>query len=136
MAYRTHPPKSRKYKKSESTSKDYKSHSHKSTHIEEHDLPIIEPDSPIEKKVPQMFGFLNSLFGSKGKTDKPGGFLNSLFGSRDKNDRSGSPIFNILNYDIYLDDLILVGLILLLMSDEMDDEILIIILVYLLIDIF
>lgn len=135
MAYRTHPPKSRKYKKSETTSKDHKSPSHNHSKIEEHDLPVTEPESK-EKKDPQVSGFLSSLFGSNEKTEKPRGFLNSLFGSRDKSERSGSPIFNILNHDIYLDDLLLVGLILLLMTDKIDDEILIIILVYLLIDIF
>lgn len=124
MVYRKRPPESRKYKKSEAHSKDHESHSHKNSDIEEHDLPSIESEPVIrkEKKSPGGFNFLTSLFGSSEKTERA--------------ERSGSPLFNVLDHDIYLDDLLLVGLILLLMTDKIDDEVLIIILVYLLLDIF
>ncbi|HEY5586943.1 MAG TPA: hypothetical protein VIK78_20940 [Ruminiclostridium sp.] len=115
MVYRKHPPESRKYKKSESHSKDHNSHSHK----EEHDLPSIEPVSFKEKKSPPPFSFLTSLFGSSEKAE-----------------RSGEPLFSVFEHDVYLDDLLLVGLIFLLLTDKIDDEILLIILVYLLLDIF
>ena len=118
MVYRKHTSKSRKYKKSESAN-DNKAHSHQHSHIEEPDLPFIEPAIPKEKKNPQVFSFLTSIFGS-----------------RDKTERTGDPLFTILDHDIYLDDLLLVGLILLLLTDTIDDEILLIILVYLLLDIF
>jgi len=119
MVYRKHPSKSRKYKKSESTSEDHKSHSHQPSHIEEHALPPIEPVADRVKKSPSSFSFLTSLFGSS-----------------DRAERSGDPLINLLGHDIYLDDLLLVGLILLIMTDKIDDEILLIILVYLLLDIF
>ncbi len=123
MAYSKHSPKSRKYKKSESHSKDHKSHSPQPPIVEENALPPVEePVIPKEKKNPQAFSFLNSLFGSGEKDDR--------------GDRSNDPLINIFGHDIYIDDLLLVGLILLLMTDKMEDEILIIILAYLLLDIF
>jgi hypothetical protein len=75
-----------------------------------------------EKKNPQAFSFLSSLFGSGEKSDR--------------GNKSKDPLINLLGHDIYIDDLLLVGLILLLMSDKMEDEILLIILAYLLLDIF
>lgn len=119
MAYRTHSPKSRKYKKSGAHSKDHIALSQKFSNIEEHALPATESVNNKEKKNPQPFSFITSLFGSSEKTE-----------------RSGTPLFNIWGHDLYLDDLLLVGLILVLMTDKVEDEILIIILVYLLIDIF
>lgn len=123
MAYSRHSPKSRKYKKSESHPNDHKSHSHQPSIVEENALPPVEePAIPKEKKNPQAFSFLTSLFGSGEKGDR--------------GDKSRDPLINLLGHDIYIDDLLLVGLILLLMTDKMEDEILIIILVYLLLDIF
>jgi len=119
MVYRKHPLNSRKYKKSESPSNNHKSHSHQSANIEEPALPSVESVSAKEKKNPQAFSFLTSLFRTSEKTE-----------------RSGDPLISLLGHDIYLDDLLLIGLILLLMTDKMEDEILIIILAYLLVDIF
>jgi len=119
MVYRKHTPKSRKYKKSESPSEDHQSHSHQPSHIEEHASPSVEHVSPEEKRKPQPFSFLTSIFGSREKTE-----------------RSGDPLITIFDHEIYLDDLLLAGLILLIMTDKIEDEILLIILAYLLIDIF
>jgi len=123
MAYRKNPPRSRKYKKSESHIEDHKSNAHNQSdekeQEDEHDIPHVEPDNLREKKKPQAFGFLTSLFGAGEKTE-----------------RTGDPLFTVLDHDIYLDDLLLVGLILLLMTDTIEDEILLIILAYLLLDIF
>ncbi len=119
MVYSKDPPKSRKYKKSVS-SKHHKSHSQHSTNLEEPALPLVETVSAQEKKSPSAFSFLSSLFGPK----------------EERGEKSGKPILNLLDHNIYLDDLLLIGLILLLMTDKIEDEILIIILVYLLLDIF
>ncbi|MHB8064411.1 MAG: hypothetical protein ACYDG2_17565 [Ruminiclostridium sp.] len=119
MVYRKHTHKSRKYKKSETPSGDHKSYSDQPPHIEEYAVPPIEHASSEEKKNPQPFSFLTSIFGSREKTE-----------------RSGDPLITIFDYDIYLDDLLLIGLILLIMTDKIEDEILLIILAYLLIDIF
>jgi hypothetical protein len=135
MVYRKHTPKSRKYKKSESPLEDHKSHSHQPSNIEqyaspsiekhtlpsieEHASPSVEHASTEEKKSPAAFSFLTSIFGSREKTE-----------------RTGDPLISLLGYDIYLDDLLLIGLILLIMTDKIEDEILLIILAYLLIDIF
>jgi hypothetical protein len=119
MVYRKHTQKSRKYKKSEPPSGDHKSHSDQPSHVEEHASPTVEHVSPVEKKNSQPFGFLSSIFGTREKTE-----------------RSGDPLITLLDHDIYLDDLLLVGLILLIMTDKIEDEILLIILAYLLIDIF
>lgn len=121
MVYSKHTPKSRKYKKSESYSKDHNlKMSNLDTSIsDEHALPPANTPIAKEKKNPPAFGFLTSLFGSG-----------------DRSERSEKGLFNILGHDIYIDDLILVGLILLLLTEKIEDEILLIILAYLLLDIF
>ncbi|QNU68730.1 hypothetical protein EHE19_003315 [Ruminiclostridium herbifermentans] len=121
MVYSKHTPKSRKYRKSEPHSKDHNLNMpNLDTPIsDEHALPPAEVPINREKKNPPAFGFLTSLFGSGDRTE-----------------RSEKALFNILGHDIYLDDLILVGLILLLLTDKIEDEILLIILAYLLLDIF
>lgn len=118
MAYKKHPPKSRRYKKSSS-------HSHHSNDEAAQVIVPVEPISPEkasnEKKNSNPFGFLSSLLGT---------------GAGERAEKSGNPIFHILNHDIYFDDLLLVGLIILLLTEKNSDEILLIILAYLLIDIF
>ncbi len=120
MVYRR-PSKSRRYRKA---------HSHENFHNEEH--AVAEPITPPEEKsVPQA----EESGSQERKKSQPLGFLSSLFGG-DKAERSGNPLFNIFDFDIYLDDLILAGLIILLLTDKVQDEILLIVLVYLLLDIF
>ncbi len=121
MVYSKHTPKSRKYKKSDSFSKN---HNLNMSNLDASlsDEPALPPaNAPIarEKKPPPAFGFLSSLFGSG-----------------DRAERSEKALFNILGHDIYIDDLILVGLILLLLTEKIEDEILLIILAYLLLDMF
>lgn len=120
MAYSKHPPNSRKYQKKQNT-KDQKSNHYEKIELDEQAPSPVEPEADAErsKKSSPIFGFLNSFFGNGDRCEK-----------------SGKPIFNILDHDIYLDDLILVGLIILLMTDKMDDELLLVILLYLLVDIF
>ena len=119
MAYRKHTPKSRRYKKSESHSTEHKSDSNIKAQNKMESIPLLEAPEQTERK--------NSFLP---------GFLSSIFGSGDRGDHSGSRLFNIFGQDIFLDDLLLVGLIILLMTDKIDDEILLIILIYLLLDIF
>lgn len=148
MAYRRHPSKSRKYMKSNSNG-------HSLQRVEEN-LPPAEDNlqkeralshteqsgtsGTNERKKSQPFGgLLSSLFGSGEKSDRPkshSGLLSSLFGSGERAERGGKPIFTLLDFDIYLDDLLLAGLIILILSDKVEDEILLIILIYLLLDIF
>lgn len=145
MAYRRHPSNSRKYMKSNSNG-------HSSQRVEEN-LPSAEGNlqteralSPTEqsgtnerKKNQPFGGLLSSLFGSGEKSDRQkshSGLLSSLFGSGERAERGGKPIFTLLDFDIYLDDLLLAGLIILILSDKVEDEILLIILIYLLLDIF
>lgn len=118
MAYSKHTPRSRRYKRSESHSKEHKPDSDIKSQDNMESIPLLEAPEQAERKSSHASGFLSSIFGS---------------GDRD---HSGSPIFNVFGQDIYLDDLLLVGLIILLMTDKIDDEILLIILVYLLLDIF
>jgi hypothetical protein len=125
MVYRK-PPKSRKYKKSQSISKkqeiipdipDISDIPDKEYQIKEDAATSREPVSSKEKKAPPAFSFLTSLLGSGDRAEK-----------------SGKPIFSLIGHDIYFDDLLLIGLILLLITDKVEDEILLIILAYLLID--
>ncbi|PYG88160.1 hypothetical protein LY28_01491 [Ruminiclostridium sufflavum DSM 19573] len=125
MVYSKHTPKSRKYKKNNSYSTEYKtavpnSEGSKAAPPDsgENTLPSAGPVNMKEKKSFPAFGFLNSLFGSD-----------------DRAERSDKSLFNILGHDICLDDLLLVGLILLLLTDKMEDEILLLVLAYLLLDI-
>ena len=124
MVYSKHTPKSRKYKKSDSSSKDQKLNISNldEPKLDEHALPPAEPFLSKEKKNPPSFSFLTQLFWSGDKGERA--------------DRSEKSLFNILGHDIYFDDLLLVGLILLLLTDKIEDEILLIILAYLLLDIF
>lgn len=139
MVYSRHTPKSRKYKKIESPAKDYNSDISNSVtqsnvdaqpnsdmqsntnmqNLDEHALPPAEPLASKGKKNPPAFGFLTQLFGSGERAE-----------------RSEKSLLNIFGHDIYLDDLLLVGLILLLLTDKVEDEILLIVLAYLLLDIF
>jgi hypothetical protein len=124
MVYSKHTPKSRKYKKSESSSKDHKLNISNldEPKSDEHALPPVEPFISKEKKNSPSFSFLTQLFGSGEKGERA--------------ERAEKSLFNILGHDIYFDDLLLVGLILLLLTDKIEDEILLIILAYLLLDIF
>lgn len=119
MAYRKHPLNSRKYKISDSHSEEHKSHSTLPSNLEEPALPPVEPYSAEGKKNPPAFSFLTSLFGSN-----------------ERGEKKGEPLITLLGHEIYLDDLLLIGLIFLLLTDKNEDQILIIILVYLLLDIF
>ena len=66
------------------------------------------------------------------KQKKPLGFLGSFLNPKG----SGKALFTFGDYEIHFDDLLLVGLIVLLMTDGMQDEVLVFILLYLLLDIF
>ena len=147
MAYRNHSHSSRRY---------YRSHSHSTT------LNSPEPEAssstsgtalPPQAENVGSTGHTSSTGNNNStehdrssehsnsgekKKSQPFGFLTSLFGSGDRGERggrSGKPIFTVFDRDIYFDDLLLAGLIVLLMSDKFEDEILILILAYLLIDI-
>lgn len=115
MVYRKHPSKSRRYKKVQT--QEHNTHNQEPLLLAEHNVSS-EPRASDDRKKSQPFGFLSSLFGGE------------------KTERSGKPLFNILDYDIYLDDLLLAGLIILLLTDKVQDELLLIVLVYLLVDIF
>lgn len=122
MAYSKRTQKSRKYRKNEYYSRTSEQPSHdviNDTKANSLSDDTVAEDVEDEKRAPKTFGFLSSLFGSGEKTE-----------------RSGTPLFSALGYDIYLDDLLLIGLIILLMTDKTEDEILLIILAYLLLDIF
>ncbi|MDF2985697.1 MAG: hypothetical protein K0R50_1207 [Eubacterium sp.] len=121
MAYRKRASKSRRYKRA---------HSNVTSHNEEHAM--------VEEKVPQEeipASKADEAPSQERKKSQPLGFLSSLFGG-DKAERSGNPLINIFDFDIYIDDLILAGLIILILTDKAQDEILLIVLVYLLLDIF
>lgn len=122
MAYNKHPPKSRRYQK------NHTANDNKSSHYEK-----MNPDEPAA--LPLEAEAVNTAARSK-KSSPIFGFINSFLGGGDRCEKSGRPIFNILDHDIYLDDLILAGLILLLLTDKIDDELLLVILLYLLVDIF
>lgn len=115
MAYKKHPSKSRRYRRSTS-------HSDQPTH-EEQSVQSVATAAPVEQQ-PEK------------RNSNPLGFLSSLLGTRDRSERSGNPVFNVLNYDVYFDDLLLVGLIFLIMTEKDKDELLLIVLAYLLLDIF
>ncbi len=119
MAYKKHPPKSRRYKRSSS-------HSHQQ---EDKEVNIIKPAEPVQE--PEAMRLADNK-----KTSSPFSFLSAFLGSGEKAERSGSPLFKIFDREIYLDDLLLVGLIILLLTENNNDEILLIVLVYLLVDIF
>ncbi len=121
MVYRKRPSKSRKYKKV---------HSQENPHTEQKLLPP-QPALVEETSLTQA---AESATQDR-KKNQPFGFLSSLLGG-DKIERTGDPLFRVFDFDIYLDDLLLVGLIILLLSDKVQDEILLIVLVYLLLDIF
>ncbi|HEX2927256.1 MAG TPA: hypothetical protein VHP38_13525 [Ruminiclostridium sp.] len=123
MVYRKRPPNSRKYIKNQQQS------NHESA-----DQNIVIPD---EKAAEQRVEELPSGEPSREiKTPKPLGFLSSILGTGERAERSGSPLFTVFNYDIYLDDLLLAGLIILMLTDKVEDELLLIVLLYLLLDIF
>ena len=121
MVYRKRPSKSRRYKKV---------HSQENPHTEQKPL-TPQPALSEETIITQAAG----AAAQDRKKSQPFGFLSSLLGG-DKIERSGDPLFRVFDFDIYLDDLLLVGLIILLLTDKVQDEILIIVLIYLLIDIF
>lgn len=122
MVYRKHPSKSRRYKKA---------YSQESTHNKEQHTP--EPVTVPAEEAAVIKA--EETAAQERKKSQPLGFLSSLFGG-DKIERSGNPLFTIFDFDIYLDDLILAGLIILLLTDKVQDEILLIVLLYLLLDIF
>lgn len=121
MVYRKRSSKSRRYKKT---------HTQNNDHIEQH---TTKAETALTEEPP-----LSLPAGGESqerKKSQPLGFLSSLFGG-DKFERSGNPLFTIFDFDIFLDDLILAGLLVLLLTDKVQDEILIIVLLYLLLDIF
>lgn len=127
MVYRKRPPKSRRYNKN-----------HSATNSEQEqidtNLPVAE-EQPVDIQAEEAPPPAPSV-SREAKAPKSLGFLSSLLGSGDKAERSGSPLFTIFDYEIYLDDLLLVGLIVLIYTDKAEDELLLIILLYLLLDIF
>lgn len=125
MAYKKHPPKSRRYKKNSSSSH----------HTQDEAIQKIAPVEPEAKPVEIVS---REKVTSEKKNSNPLGFLSSLLGTGtgERAERTGNPVFHILDHDIYFDDLLLVGLIILLLTEKNSDEVLLIILAYLLIDIF
>jgi hypothetical protein len=128
MVYRKSPPKSRRYNKN-----------HSAQPISEHEqidtnVSVID-EQPVNTQAEELLRSSNPD-SREAKKPKPLGFLSSLLGTGDKAERSGSPLFTVFDYDIYLDDLLLVGLIVLIYTDKAEDELLLIILLYLLLDIF
>ncbi len=121
MVYRKRPSKSRRYKKAGTQES-----SQKEPHVPAAETPLLEGAaiSATEENRAQ-----------ERKKSQPLGFLSSFFGG-DKMERSGSPLFSLFDFDLYLDDLILAGLIILLLTDKVQDEILLIVLLYLLLDMF
>lgn len=118
MAYRKHTPRSRRYKRSESQPKEHKADSEITQKEKMESIPLLETAPQDERKT------------------QPFSFLSSIFGSGDRGNKSGSSLLNLFGHEIYLDDLLLIGLIILLLTDKNEDEILIFILLYLLLDIF
>lgn len=121
MVYRKRPSKSRKYRKA---------HYQENPSTEQNPIPQ-QPALTEDTAITQTAG----AAAQDRKKNQPFGFLSSLFGG-DKIERTGEPLFRLFDFDIYLDDLLLIGLIILLLTDKVQDEILIIVLIYLLIDIF
>lgn len=121
MVYRKRPLKSRRYRKTPSQENPYKEQN--TTAFENADMQDTATPQSTDTEVQER------------KKSQPLGFLSSLFGG-DKIERSGNPLFTILDFDIYLDDLLLAGLLVLLLTDKVQDEILIVVLLYLLLDIF
>lgn len=122
MAYRNHHPRSRKYN-------NRGSHSNHPKGAEETSIQPVTYAEPVQQEQERKQE-------QEKKSSNPLSFLSSLLGTGERAERSGSPLFNIFNYDIFLDDLLLIGLIFLLMTEKDKDEILLIVLVYLLLDIF
>ncbi len=128
MVYRKSPPKSRRYNKNHSAQQNSE-HEQIDTNVS------VTEAQPVNTKAEESLPSANP--GSReAKKPKPLGFLSSFLGTGDKSERSGNPLFTVFDYDIYLDDLLLVGLIVLLYTDKAEDELLLIILLYLLLDIF
>jgi hypothetical protein len=124
MVYKKHPPKSRKYRKSSS-------HSHQQ-HIDEEEKKSIQPVEAAES----VKAAEPEHQPERKSSSNPFSFLTSLLGSGEKDERTGSPLLKVFNHDIFFDDLLLVGLIFLLMTEKDKDEILLIVLAYLLLDMF
>ncbi len=121
MAYRKRSSKPRRYKKTNTQSNYHVEQSTTSAETALSEEPILSLPAPTESQ--------------ERKKSQPLGFLSSLFGG-DRSERSGNPLFTVFDFDIYLDDLLLAGLLVLLLTDKVQDEILIIVLLYLLLDIF
>jgi|GEM_PF-2293608 len=121
MVYRKRPSKSRKYRKA---------HYQENSHTEQNPLPA-QPALTEETTITQAA----ETVPQNRKKSQPFGFLSSILGG-DKIERTGDPLFRLFDIDFYLDDLLLIGLIILLLTEKVQDEILIIILIYLLLDIF
>ena len=128
MVYRKRPPKSRRYNKNHSAQLNSE-HEQIDTNIS------VAEEQPVKTQAEESIPPVNPG-NREAKKPKPLGFLSSLLGTGDKSERSGSPLLTVFDYDIYLDDLQLVGLIVLLYTDKAEDELLLIILLYLLLDIF
>ncbi len=129
MVYRKSPPKSRRYNKNHSAQQNIE-HEQTDTNISVTEEQSVNTPKAEESLPPASPG------SREAKKPNPLGFLSSFLGTGDKTERSGSPLFTVFDYDIYLDDLLLVGLIVLIYTDKAEDELLLIILLYLLLDIF
>ncbi len=122
MAYRKHSSTSRRYKRHENHARNSHNEGENNNFHAQPALPapvLALPERTVhhheEPKQKKPLGFLSSFLNPKG---------------------SGKALFTFGDYEIHFDDLLLVGLIILLMTDGMQDEVLIFILLYLLLDIF
>ncbi|ACL74741.1 hypothetical protein [Ruminiclostridium cellulolyticum] len=128
MVYRKRPPNSRRYNKNHSAQQQ-SGHEQNEQNLTITEEQTVNPQT--EEALPPK-----EPASRETKTPKPLSFLSSILGTGDRTERSGSPLFTVFDYDIYFDDLLLVGLIVLLFTDKVEDELLLIILLYLLLDIF
>ncbi len=122
MAYRKHSSNSRRYKRHENHARN--------SHNEE-DFNGLHTQSALPAPVlalPERTVHHNE----EPKQKKPLGFLGSFLNPKG----SGKALFTFGDYEIHFDDLLLIGLIILLLTDGMQDEVLVFILLYLLLDIF
>jgi hypothetical protein len=115
MVYRKHTQKSRTYKRN--------GHSHSDNNVLNNEAAVTRPVLALPEHTQH----------EESRSSKPSSLLNSIFGPKSGSEKS---LFKLMDYDICLDDLLLIGLIVLLISDKMHDEILLVVLVYLLLDIF
>lgn len=116
MVYRKHTQQSRTYKRS--------GHSNSNNNVHNHEAAVTKPVLALPE---------HTYHHEESRSSKTSSLLNSIFGPKTGSEKS---LFRLMDYDICLDDLLLIGLIILLVSDKMHDEILLVVLLYLLLDIF